>query len=115
MALYTFHMCNCDGFSISLEVRELPYDSATYPVAGQLLEEHLSADHIAVWMGAPCPVTPSRGTGHPPDRRRLLRLAHSPGQASANERGNGSTNPGAPAGSMRPLGVVSNRRLGPRV
>jgi hypothetical protein len=51
MALYTFHMCNGDGFSGTFEVRDLPYDSATYPVASKLLEENPSASYVAVWAG----------------------------------------------------------------
>ena len=49
MALYTFHLCGEDGFSSSFEMRELPYDSAAYPMAGALLEQHASAAYVAVW------------------------------------------------------------------
>jgi len=51
MPIYTFHMCRADGFSGCFEMRELPYDSATYPVATSLLEEHQSADYVTVWEG----------------------------------------------------------------
>ena len=51
MPIYTFHMCSADGFSSCFELRELPYDSATYPVATALLEEHRSAEYVAVWEG----------------------------------------------------------------
>ncbi|WP_293679113.1 hypothetical protein [uncultured Phenylobacterium sp.] len=51
MALYTFHLCDEHGFSGCFETRELPYDSAAYPMAGELLNQHLSADHVEVWEG----------------------------------------------------------------
>lgn len=51
MTLYTFHMCDADGFSACFEAHEAPYDSAAYPVAGRLLDAHASADHVAVWDG----------------------------------------------------------------
>ena len=49
MRLYTFHMCDAEGFSTCFEARELAFDSAAFPVAGDLLRAHLSADHVAVW------------------------------------------------------------------
>jgi len=49
MRLYTFYLCDEDGFSTCFETRELPFDSASFPVAGELLARHPSADHVAVW------------------------------------------------------------------
>ena len=49
MTLYTFHMCDEDGFSTCFEARELPYDSAAFPIAGQLLNEHPGAHHVDIW------------------------------------------------------------------
>jgi len=49
MRLYTFHLCGADGYSTCFEVRELPFDSAAFPVAGDLLREHASAEYVAVW------------------------------------------------------------------
>jgi len=49
--LYTFHMCDAEGFSTSFETRELASDMSTIAVAIELLAEHLSADHASVWDG----------------------------------------------------------------
>ena len=49
MPFYTFQMCRADGYSTCLETREAPHDSAAFPVAGELLNEHASAHHVAVW------------------------------------------------------------------
>ena len=51
MTLYTFYSCQEDGVSTCFETRELPYDSAAFPVAGDLLNEHASAAYVAVWDG----------------------------------------------------------------
>jgi hypothetical protein len=49
MAFYTFHLCDAEGFSTCFETRELPYEITAFSVAGDLLQEHPSADHVAVW------------------------------------------------------------------
>lgn len=49
MTLYTFHMCDTEGFSTCFETRELPFDSAAFPVSGELLAQHPTADHVSVW------------------------------------------------------------------
>ena len=49
MTLYTFHMCDGEGYSTCFEMRELPFDSAAYPVASALLKDHPSADYVSVW------------------------------------------------------------------
>ena len=49
MTLYTFHMCDAEGYSTCFETRELPFDSAVYPVASALLKDHSSADYVSVW------------------------------------------------------------------
>jgi hypothetical protein len=49
MTLYTFYSCREDGVSTCLETRELPYDSAAFPVAGDILGEHPSASYVTVW------------------------------------------------------------------
>ena len=51
MTLYTLHMCGAAGFSTCFETRDLPYDSAAYRAAGDLLEAHASAHYVAVWDG----------------------------------------------------------------
>jgi hypothetical protein len=49
MPLYTFYACTEDGVSTCFETRELPYDSAAFPAAGEVLNEHASAAYVAVW------------------------------------------------------------------
>jgi len=49
MTLYTFYLCDADGFSASFDTRDLPYDSATFSIAGDLLKDHVTAEHVAVW------------------------------------------------------------------
>ncbi|HEY3948561.1 hypothetical protein [Phenylobacterium sp.] len=52
MSMYTFHLCNQDGGSPSFEAFELPDDGATFIKAGNLLDQHLSCDHVEVWQDA---------------------------------------------------------------
>lgn len=49
MTLYTFHICDAHGFSACFDARELNFDSAAYPIAGDLLMQHPSAAYVAVW------------------------------------------------------------------
>lgn len=49
MRLHTFYSCDDDGFSTCFVTRNLPFDSAAFPLAGELIAEHPSADHVAVW------------------------------------------------------------------
>ena len=49
MAMYTFHICNPAGISVSFEAHELVSDGASFAKAGELLAEHLSCDHVEVW------------------------------------------------------------------
>lgn len=49
MTLYTFHMCNAEGFSTCFEARDLPCEVAAFAVAGDLLLEHQSAVYVTVW------------------------------------------------------------------
>jgi hypothetical protein len=51
MPLYTFHLCRLDGLSASFSVHDLAQDGATLARAAELLEEHLSCDHVDVWDG----------------------------------------------------------------
>ena len=51
MPLYLFHIYREDGAPRGFESRELPYDSAAFPAAGDLLAEHSSAAYVAVWEG----------------------------------------------------------------
>ena len=49
MGLYTFLTFTAQGASTYFEARELPFDSAAFPAAGELLDKHASADYVAVW------------------------------------------------------------------
>ena len=49
MGLYTFYVFQEDGISTCFEVRELPYDSAAFPVAGDMLKDHGGAAYVSVW------------------------------------------------------------------
>ena len=49
MTIYTFYVCTADGISTCFETRELPFDSAAFPVAGVLLKDHSSASFVSVW------------------------------------------------------------------
>jgi len=71
MPLYTFHICDAEGFSTCFETRELPFDSAAFPVSGELLTQHLSADHVTVWEDDRPVLSRHR---HPPSIRGLNEL-----------------------------------------
>ena len=51
MPMYTFHLCNLGGYSPSFEAFELPSDGRCFAKAGELLDEHISCDHVEVWSG----------------------------------------------------------------
>ena len=51
MPLYIFHLCQPDGGSPSFEAHEADHDSATFPLAGQLLDQHPGCAYVAVWQG----------------------------------------------------------------
>ncbi len=48
MPMYTFHFCNLQGVSSAFEAREADHDAAAFAMAGDLLEEHQSCDHVDV-------------------------------------------------------------------
>jgi hypothetical protein len=51
MRVYTFYACTADGVPDIREVRELPYDSAAFQMAGDLLNAQPGAAYVSVWEG----------------------------------------------------------------
>lgn len=51
MPIYTFHLCNRHGLSSSFEAFDLPHDAAAFAKAGDLLDQHLTCDHVDVRQG----------------------------------------------------------------
>lgn len=51
MPIYTFHFCDRDGLSASFEAFDLDLDATAFAKAGELLEQHLSCDHVDVRQG----------------------------------------------------------------
>ena len=51
MPMYTFQLRKPDGVPLGLEACELDYDGETFSKAGELLDQHLSCDHVEIWDG----------------------------------------------------------------
>jgi hypothetical protein len=51
MPLYTFHLCKPDGIAVTFQAITLRSDGETFAKAGELLDDHLSCDHVEVWDG----------------------------------------------------------------
>lgn len=51
MLTYTFHLRRSDVFPTGLEAFNLANDAAAFHKAGEILNEHLSCDHVEVWDG----------------------------------------------------------------
>jgi hypothetical protein len=49
MPLYTFNLCKADSRSVTFEFHDLPTDRDAFELAGKLLDEHFSSDHVEVW------------------------------------------------------------------
>ena len=51
MPMYTFHLRTLGEAPVGFEAIELAHDAASFAKAGDLLDEHLSCDHVEVWDG----------------------------------------------------------------
>jgi len=51
MPIYTFHLRRSDEVATGLDVLDLDHDATAFQKAGELLEDHLSCDHVEVWEG----------------------------------------------------------------
>lgn len=51
MPIYTFHLCDQQGRSPSFEAFDLAHDAEAFAKAGDLLNQHLSCDHVDVRQG----------------------------------------------------------------
>ncbi|HEY4030155.1 MAG TPA: hypothetical protein VGM25_07415 [Caulobacteraceae bacterium] len=49
MSLYMFYLCQPNGDARSFEIFDLHDDVAAFEEAGVMLDQHLSAAHVAVW------------------------------------------------------------------
>jgi len=50
VALYTFFLCQPDGDARSFEILDLEDDAAAYDQSAVMLDQHLSAAYVAVWI-----------------------------------------------------------------
>jgi hypothetical protein len=51
MPMYTFHLRTPGEAPVGLEAFELAHDAAAFAKAAELLDEHLSCDHVEIWDG----------------------------------------------------------------
>ena len=52
MSLYTFFLCKPNGDASSFQKVDLNDDAAAYEHSAAVLDQHLSAAYVAVWIGA---------------------------------------------------------------